>query len=109
MLKIKRFRTFLCHHEEVYFFFRKGPLYGILLANENTLFHKRIPCDLAVKAPASRVNDRRFQSYREPTTLGESCGWSTMSNDHLERTIAGSRAPMVLNHSRCVVLGSGPA
>ena len=61
------------------------------------------------KAPVSRANDRRFESYREPITLGESCGSSTMSNDRLERTIAGSRAPMVFYHSGCVVLGSGPA
>ena len=32
-----------------------------------------------------------------------------LSNDRFERTTAGSRAPMVLNYSRCVVLGSGPA
>ena len=70
---------------------------------------KRIPCGLVVKAPASRANGQRFESYHEPTTLGESCGSSTMSNDRLERTIAGSHAPMVLNNSRCVGLGSGPA
>ena len=62
-----------------------------------------------VKAPASHANNRRFESYREPITLGKSCESSTMSNDRLERTIAGSRAPLVLNYSRFVVLGSGPA
>ena len=70
---------------------------------------KRIPCGLAVKAPASRANGQRFESYHEPTTLGGSCGSSTMSNDRFESKIVGSRAPMVSNYSRCVVLGSGPA
>ena len=73
------------------------------------MFERIDPCGLAVKAPASRANDRRFESYREPTTLSESFASSTMSNDCLERTIAGSPAPMVLNYSRCVVLGSGLA
>ena len=31
------------------------------------------------------------------------------SNDCVESTNAGSRAPMVSNYSRCVVLGFGPA
>ena len=70
---------------------------------------KRIPCGLAVKVPASRANGQRFESYHEPTTLSKSCGSSTMSNDRLERTIAGSCAPMVLNYNLCVVLGSEPA
>ena len=36
-------------------------------------------------------------------------GLDLMLNDRFERTNAGSRARMVLNYSRCVVLGSGPA
>ena len=35
--------------------------------------------------------------------------WNSLSNDCFERTNAGSRALMVLDYSRCVVLGSGPA
>ena len=72
-------------------------------------FRIKITSGLAVKAPTSRANDQRFEPCCEPTTLGESCESSTMSNDRLERTIAGSRAPMVLNYSLCVALGSGPA
>ena len=69
-----------------------------------------ILCGLLVRTPVFRANGLRFESGWEPTTRGESCGLSTMSNDRFERTkTAGSRAPMVLNYSRCVVLGSGPA
>ena len=56
------------------------------------------------------MNGLQFESDWEPTTRGESCGLLTMSNDRFERTkTAGSRVPMVLNYSRCVVLGSGAA
>ena len=69
-----------------------------------------ILCGLLVRRPVFRANGLRFESGWEPTTRGESCGLLTMSNDRFERTkTAGSRAPMVLNYSRCVVLGSGPA
>ena len=69
-----------------------------------------IICGLLVRRPVFRANGLRFESGWEPTTHGESCGSTTMSNDRFERTkTAGSRAPMVLNYSRCVVLGSGPA
>ena len=47
--------------------------------------------------------------WNGPLNRKLSVKWNPLSNDRFERTNAGSRAPMVLNYSRCVVLGSGPA
>ena len=51
--------------------------------------------------PQNRTLNRKNFGEVNPTVL--------LSNDCFERTNAGSRATMVLDYSRCIVLGSGPA
>ena len=63
-----------------------GYRYSQLASVANTAHLRSILCGLLVRRPVFRANGLRFESGWEPTTHGESCGSTTMSNDRFERT-----------------------